>query len=332
MNLAFVTSHYGIERIEPLEVYCRKTAENLYKRGLDVTIYTETDGKKEGEYILNGVLIKRFKDFLHLLLKEEGKYDGIVFFGMVPAILKKAENFRKRKIIVPYLYEVHENKELLSKTLSKFDGIVFMTEMEKLLLPLEFERKEIIELWVEIRTKIDPLNFRKRNFILSDYILSFVDEKNFRGIYENFKILKRIFPFLTLIMTGQFSRNIPFELDIKFMDLRDEKDRLECIKGSLFTLFPSKKDSFDYFFLESMGLGVPIVVDEINKTLVDYCLKSNGGLWYSGREEFVEVASILVKDKFLRNGMGRKAQKYVKESLSSERIFLKWKEFLNSII
>ncbi len=153
-----------------------------------------------------------------------------------------------------------------------------------------------------------------------------------REIFEKFWILKKNFPFLTLIITGKFSGNFPFNPEIKYMELKDERERAGCIKGSLFTLFPSYEDEPDFLFFESLSLGVPVVVNERKETLVDYCLRCNGGLWYSGMEEFVEVSSLIIRDKLLRNRLGREAQRYIKENHSPEKNFLKWKEFLNSFI
>ncbi len=342
MNLAFVIANYGIEKFEPLEIYCRANAENLYRRGIDVVIYTSTNGREKGEYILNGVLIKRFElekgktfspHLLKKLIEEEKNYDAILFFGLHHyENIKGAERLKGKEILVPYLYEKVEEKDYLSRIFSKFDGLVFITEREKENFKLGFKKSEVIEPCIDIKIKIAPDQFRKRNFIFSDYILCYGKDEDLKEIFENFKILKRKFPFLTLVVLGEYSRKFPFDPDIKYIEIGEEKERLECVKGSLFTLFPSEEDNPDYFFFESLSLGVPAVINERKETLVDYCSKSNGGLWYSGKEEFLEIASLLVKDRLLRNGMGIKAQKYIKENHSPQKIFLKWKEFLSSFI
>lgn len=340
MNLAFLIPHYGLETHEPLEIYCRTTAESLYKRGIDVTIYTTAYGRKEGEYILNGVLIKRFRpentdDFSSRILKgfkeNEKKYDIIVFFGAQNKItLKGVEELKNKKILVPYLYNISNLHSL--EVFPKVDGIVFITEKESLKIKLDSQKIEIIDFGMDVKGRIDPVDFRKRHFILSDYVLCRGKDENLREIFEKFWILKKNFPFLTLIIMGEFSRNFPFSPDIKYIELKDEKERLDCIKGSLFTLFPFLKDEPDFLFLEALSLGVPVVVDQRMETLLDYCLRSNGGLWYSGMEEFLEVSSLIIRDKLLRNRLGREAKKYIRENHSPERNFLKWKEFLNSLI
>lgn len=339
MNLAFLIPHYGLEIYEPLEIYCRTTSENLYRRGIDVTVYTTTDGRKEGEYILNGVLIKRFrpeksKDFSSRLLKNlkenEKKYDAIVFFGTQSEItLKGVVELKGKKVLVPYLYNISsENLEVFSRV----DGVVFVTEKEKIRIKLDNQKVEVIDFGIDLKEKVDPNDFKKRHFILSDYILCRGKDENLKEIFEKFWILKKNFPFLKLIITGEFSKCLPFNPEIKYMALREEKDRVACIKGSLFAFIPFVGDEPDFLFFETMSLGVPVVVDQRMETLLDYCLRSNGGLWYSGMEEFLEISSLLIEDKPLRSRLGREAKKYIKENHSPEKNFLKWKDFLSSFI
>jgi glycosyltransferase involved in cell wall biosynthesis len=45
--------------------------------------------------------------------------------------------------------------------------------------------------------------------------------------------------------------------------------------------------------------------------LVDHCLRSNAGLFYADRHEFVECLKLLVADERLRAAMGRAGREYV---------------------
>jgi glycosyltransferase involved in cell wall biosynthesis len=47
---------------------------------------------------------------------------------------------------------------------------------------------------------------------------------------------------------------------------------------------------------------------------VDHCLRSNGGLFYADRDEFVECLKLLVSDERLRAGMGRAGREYVRRN------------------
>ncbi|MGQ9618813.1 MAG: hypothetical protein ACUVUG_07650 [Candidatus Aminicenantia bacterium] len=344
MKLAFVIYRFGANEISPLEIYCRITAENLYRNGFDVSIYTTASEKhKEGEYILNGVLIKRFPDgkkggkFSYKLIKklsEEGKnYDAIVFFDFKnPLTIFGSKEIKGKKILVPFLYG--EGGDRSFESLSNFDGFVFMTEREseKAEPKLKSKKRAVIEFGIKEKREVDSVRFKKRFLMISDYLFCYLDDEKMLGeVIENFKLLKRGFPFLSLIISGKLSCKIPFDPDIKYFEPESEKDRWECIKGALFSIFPSCEDTPEFLLLESMSLSVPLVVNGRANTLVDYCVKGNCGLWYSTKEEFYELGKLLINNNSLREKMGINALKYIRERHSLKLNFLRWKDFLVSI-
>ena len=48
--------------------------------------------------------------------------------------------------------------------------------------------------------------------------------------------------------------------------------------------------------------------------LVEHCLRSNGGLWYADRDEFIECLKLLVGDARLRQALGRNGREYVRRN------------------
>jgi glycosyltransferase involved in cell wall biosynthesis len=66
--------------------------------------------------------------------------------------------------------------------------------------------------------------------------------------------------------------------------------------------------------LEALAVGTPILCNARSDVLVDHCLRSNGGLFYGDRDEFVECLKLLVADGRLRAAMGRAGREYVRRN------------------
>ena len=61
-----------------------------------------------------------------------------------------------------------------------------------------------------------------------------------------------------------------------------------------------------------------------SEVLVDHCQKSNAGLYYADRDEFVEAMKLLVGDHGLRATMGANGRAYVRKNYRWDVILQKY--------
>ena len=68
-----------------------------------------------------------------------------------------------------------------------------------------------------------------------------------------------------------------------------------------------------------------------SEVLVDHCLRSNAGLFYADRDEFVEGLKLLLADHRLRSAMGRNGKEYVRRNYRWDVILSKYDRLLARI-
>ena len=94
---------------------------------------------------------------------------------------------------------------------------------------------------------------------------------------------------------------------------------------------PSPYESLSLLALEAFAVGTPVLANARSDVLVDHCLRSNAGLFYADREEFVEALQLLLGDEGLRAGMGRNGREYVRRNYRWDVIMSKYDRMLAKV-
>jgi len=116
----------------------------------------------------------------------------------------------------------------------------------------------------------------------------------------------------TLALMGVKLMALPEEPFIRFAGLLSDRERVQALEAATVVVIPSPYESLSLLALESLAVGTPILVNARSAVLVEHCVKSNGGLYYGNRDEFVECLRLLVNDGALRAAMGRAGRDYVR--------------------
>ena len=118
----------------------------------------------------------------------------------------------------------------------------------------------------------------------------------------------------SLVLMGLKLMPLPEEPFVNFAGMLSEQERLHALEAATVVVCPSPYESLSLIALEALAVGTPILCNARSDVLVDHCLRSNGGLFYRDRDEFVECLKLLVADDRLRAAMGRSGRDYVRRN------------------
>jgi glycosyltransferase involved in cell wall biosynthesis len=134
----------------------------------------------------------------------------------------------------------------------------------------------------------------------------------------------------TLALMGVKLMALPEEPFIRFAGLLSDRERLQALEAATVVLCPSPYESLSLLALEALAAGTPVLANARSPVLVEHCIRSNGGLYYADRDEFVECLKLLTGDARLRAALGRNGREYVRRHYrwdvvlgKYERIFAK---------
>ena len=116
----------------------------------------------------------------------------------------------------------------------------------------------------------------------------------------------------TLALMGAKLMSLPEDPSVRFAGMLSDGERAQALDAATVVVCPSPYESLSLLALEALSVGAPILVNARSEVLVEHCVKSNGGLWYSTRDEFVECLKLLVSDARLRAALGRNGRDYVR--------------------
>ncbi|MBI4478348.1 MAG: glycosyltransferase family 4 protein [Acidobacteria bacterium] len=131
-----------------------------------------------------------------------------------------------------------------------------------------------------------------------------------------------------LVLMGVKLMRLPEEPFVKFAGLLSDRERLQALEAATVVMVPSPYESLSLLALEAFAVGTPVLANARSDVLVDHCLKSNAGLYYADRDEFVECVKLLSADQPLRAAMGRNGREYVRRNYRWDVILGKYERMI----
>ena len=103
----------------------------------------------------------------------------------------------------------------------------------------------------------------------------------------------------TLALMGVKLMALPEDPSVRFAGLLSDRERVQALEAATVVVCPSPFESLSLLALEALAVGTPILANARSAVLVEHCVRSNAGLYYANRDEFVECLKLLVSDERL---------------------------------
>lgn len=301
---------------------------------------------------------------MEYLRRHHAGYDALIFFTYLyaPTVLGLGID-PNRSILVPTAHDEPAIRLGIYRELFGQAGVVaFNTESERHFLKSTFDMRlageETVGCGVDL-LQDEPLQpheepedeeeahkalpvhlrsrgttFRRRHRLNGQFLLygGRIDAgKGCEELIEYFTSYKEQGGDAMLALMGVKLMQLPEVPWVKFAGLLSERERLQALEAATVVVVPSPFESLSLLALEAMAVGTPVLCNARAEVLVDHCQKSNAGLYYQDRDEFVECTKLLLADDRLRDRMGRNGREYVRRNYRWDVIMQKYDKLIGAL-
>ena len=271
---------------------------------------------------------------LDYLAQHADDYDALIFFTYLyaPTVLG-LQIAPERSVLVPTAHDEPATQlDIYKEMFRRPKAIAFNTEVEKAFLKATFDiqaaAEETVGCGVDLLSsgthaaRANGIGLPEGPFLL--YGGRIDPGKGCDQLLDFFETYKAQGGPATLVLMGAKLMPLPSAPWVRYVGLLSESDRLRALKAATIVVVPSPFESLSLLALEGMAVGNPILCNAHADVLVDHCRRSNAGLFYATRDEFVECVHLLLADRELRERMGQNGKTYVTSNYSWDVIMGKY--------
>lgn len=278
---------------------------------------------------------------LDYLSRRAQSYDAFIFFTYLyaPTVLG-LEIAPERSILAPTAHnEPAIHLDIYKEVFRRPKAIAFNTEVEKRFLKATFDiqaaAEETVGCGVDLLARHTHSSHVAPNGLPDGPYLLYggrIDAgKGCDQLFDYFAAYKEEDGPATLVLMGAKLMPLPEVPWLRYVGLLSEADRLRALAAATIVVVPSPFESLSLLALEGMAVGNPVLCNAHADVLVDHCRRSNAGLFYSTRDEFVECVHLLLADRPLREQMGRSGKTYVASNYSWDVIMAKYERLMGAL-
>jgi glycosyltransferase involved in cell wall biosynthesis len=119
---------------------------------------------------------------------------------------------------------------------------------------------------------------------------------------------------LSLVLIGHAQLPIPKHPRIRHLGVLDDSDKFDALAASELLIMPSYLESLSMVALEAWALGKPVLANAKCDVLKGQSIRSNAGLYYDERGEFIEALRAIEQNRWLAVALGRSGRQFYREN------------------
>lgn len=287
------------------------------------------------------------KDLVEYIDTNKDNYDLFIFMTYLyyPTVVGMPK-VASKAILIPTAHDeptIYMN--MYKNVFRKPAGIFYNTVSEKEFVEKTFSNKSVlnndgfggvgVEINEDLEKKISKSSIVK-DHNLKDYILYVGRIDTHKGCDKLFEYYKQYIEHsksnLQLVLVGKPAMDIPKDPNVKYLGFLSEEDKFAVMKEAKLLIVPSEFESLSMVLLESLYLGVPVLVNAKCEVLKQHCLRGDVGKFYYDYQDFEGNLNTLLSNSSLRTQLGINGQKYVDKFYSWDTIIDKLDMMIEKVI
>jgi len=236
------------------------------------------------------------------------------------------------KILVPTAHdEPALHLDIMKEVFEPPAAFMFNTEAEKAMLGRYFDfagkYQDTVGVGVDIPEGLADSSAAPKYRAMEPYVLYAGRIEPGKGcveLLEGFLKASPRLPNLDLALIGNKLMPLPDDPRIKYLGFVSPEEKNVAMAYAAATIHPSHLESLCMAALESLAVRTPILVQGATDPLRQHCLAGQAGLWYRNADEFGAALELLVRNRRLRDVLGRNGLAYVKDHYTWKKIVDKY--------
>ena len=175
----------------------------------------------------------------------------------------------------------------------------------------------VVGIGSKVPNSTQPNRFRQKHHIrgpFAVYVGRIDQNKGCSELFEYFQeYIKGPDSTLSLVLIGNSLLEMPKHPRIRHLGFLDDTDKFDAMAAAELLIMPSYYESLSMVALEAWAVGRPVLANGQCDVLKGQCIRSNGGLYYANKAEFIATLEALEQNRWLAGSLGRNGRQFFRD-------------------